>query len=33
MTTLQIEPGVRDYEARKQAFDNDPVGPRGGVRR
>jgi hypothetical protein len=34
MTTLQIEHGVRDYDAWKQAFDSDPVGREaGGVRR
>jgi hypothetical protein len=34
MAILQIEHGVRDYEAWKQAFDNDPVGREsGGVRR
>jgi hypothetical protein len=34
MTILQIEHGVRDYGAWKQAFDNDPVGREaGGVRR
>src|SRR6266566_8560545 len=31
---LQIEHGVRDFDAWKQAFDNDPVGrEQGGVRR
>lgn len=34
MTILQIEHGVRDYEAWKRAFDSDPVGrAEGGVRR
>jgi hypothetical protein len=34
MTILQIEHGVRDYEAWKRAFDSDPVGREsGGVRR
>jgi hypothetical protein len=34
MSILQIEHGVRGYEAWKQAFDNDPVGrEQGGVRR
>ena len=34
MTTLQIEHGVRDYDAWKAAFDGDPVGREaGGVRR
>jgi hypothetical protein len=34
MTILQIEHGVRDYDAWKQAFDSDPVGREaGGVRR
>lgn len=34
MAILQIEHGVRDYDAWKQAFDSDPVGrERGGVRR
>lgn len=33
MPTLQIEHGVRDYEAWKTAFDSDPVGREaGGVR-
>lgn len=33
MPTLQIEHGVRDYEAWKVAFDSDPVGREaGGVR-
>ncbi len=33
MPTLQIEHGVRDFDAWKQAFDNDPVGREaGGVR-
>ena len=33
MPTLQIEHGVRDYDAWKAAFDNDPVGREaGGVR-
>jgi len=26
MPTLQIEHGIRDYEAWKSAFDSDPVG-------
>ena len=31
---LQIEHGVRDFDAWKQAFDSDPVGrEQGGVRR
>ena len=34
MLILQIEHGVRDYDAWKQAFDGDPVGrEQGGVRR
>ena len=34
MPVLQIEHGVRDYEAWKQAFDGDPVGrEQRGVRR
>jgi hypothetical protein len=34
MATLQIEHGVRSFEAWKQAFDGDPVGRKaGGVRR
>lgn len=34
MTILQIEHGVRDFDAWKKAFDGDPVGrKRGGVRR
>jgi len=34
MPILQIEHGVRDYDAWKQAFDSDPVGrAQGGVRR
>jgi hypothetical protein len=34
MTTLQIEHGVRNYDAWKAAFDGDPVGREaGGVRR
>lgn len=34
MAILQIEHGVRNYEAWKQAFDSDPVGrEQGGVRR
>jgi hypothetical protein len=34
MPILQIEHGVRDYDAWKQAFDSDPVGrEQGGVRR
>lgn len=34
MPILQIEHGVGDYDAWKQAFDSDPVGrERGGVRR
>jgi hypothetical protein len=33
MPTLQIEHGVRDYDAWKAAFDSDPVGREaGGVR-
>jgi len=33
MPTLQIEHGIRDYEAWKSAFDSDPVGrDAGGVR-
>ena len=33
MPTLQIEHGVRDFDAWKQAFDNDPAGrAAGGVR-
>jgi hypothetical protein len=33
MPILQIEHGVRDYDAWKQAFDSDPVGrEEGGVR-
>jgi heme-degrading monooxygenase HmoA len=33
MPTLQIEHGVRDFDAWKQAFDSDPVGREaGGVR-
>jgi len=30
MPTLQIEHGVRDFDAWKQAFDNDPVGREAG---
>jgi hypothetical protein len=34
MPILQIEHGVRDYDAWKDAFDDDPVGrEQGGVRR
>ena len=34
MPILQIDHRVRDYDAWKQAFDNDPVGrDEGGVRR
>jgi hypothetical protein len=34
MPILQIEHGVRDFDAWKIAFDNDPVGrEQGGVRR
>jgi hypothetical protein len=34
MPILQIEHGVRDYDAWKQSFDSDPVGrEQGGVRR
>lgn len=34
MPILQIEHGVRDYDAWKRAFDSDPVGrEQGGVRR
>jgi len=34
MPILQIEHGVRDYDAWKRAFDSDPIGrERGGVRR
>jgi hypothetical protein len=34
MPILQIEHGVRDYDAWKQSFDRDPVGRQeGGVRR
>ncbi len=34
MPTLQIEHGVHDYDAWKEAFDRDPVGrAAGGVRR
>ena len=34
MPTLQIEHGVRDFDAWKQVFDGDPVGrAAGGVRR
>jgi hypothetical protein len=34
MPILQIEHGVRDFDAWKQAFDSDPVGrEQGGVRR
>jgi hypothetical protein len=34
MPILQIEHGVRDYDAWKKAFDSDPVGrEQGGVRR
>jgi hypothetical protein len=34
MPILQIEHGVRDFDAWKQAFDSDPVGrEHGGVRR
>ena len=33
MPTLQIEHGVQDFDAWKQAFDRDPVGRKqGGVR-
>ena len=33
MPILQVEHGVRDYDAWKQAFENDPVGREaGGVR-
>lgn len=34
MVILQVEHGVRDYDAWKQAFDSDPVGRKqGGVLR
>jgi len=34
MPTLRVEHGVRDFDAWKQGFDNDPVGrEQGGVRR
>lgn len=34
MAILQIEHRVRDFDAWKQAFDNDPIGrQQGGVRR
>lgn len=34
MTILQVQHAVRDFDAWKQSFDNDPVGrEQGGVRR